>query len=221
MAGTLPRSRVFRMNLHTWWLFVTAVFLLSATPGPNMLHILGCSVRFGLRCSCTAMAGCLGAVILVLLASAAGLGAVLLASPALFDALRYAGVAYLVYLGVKAWRGHDVPIRVDDGQRPVARPSRAKLLRGGFLIGASNPKLLLFAGAFLPQFVDPGAPQVRQFAILVVTFAAAELFWYAVYALSGARLAVSLTRPGLKRLFDRATGAIFIGFGAMLLGTRP
>lgn len=209
-----------RMTLHTWWLFLTAVFLLSATPGPNMLHILGRSVRFGLRRTPVAMAGCLSAVVLVLTASAAGLSAVLVASPALFDALRYAGVAYLVLLGIRAWRGADAPIRVAGGGL-AEPPSWARLFRDGFLIGISNPKLLLFAGAFFPQFVDPAAPQTRQFAILVVTFAAAELFWYGVYALSGARLAASLTRPGLKRLFDRATGAVFLGFGAVLLGTRP
>jgi threonine/homoserine/homoserine lactone efflux protein len=207
------------MTLHTWWLFFTAVFLLSATPGPNMLHVLGRSVRFGLRGSLAAMSGCLLAVLLVLMASAAGLSAVLLASPTLFDALRYAGVAYLVYLGIRAWRGEDAPIRVGDAT--ATRPATARLVRDGFLIGASNPKLLLFAGAFFPQFVDAGRPQGPQFAILVATFAAVETFWYAVYASSGARLAATLTRPGLRRLFDRATGAIFLGFGAVLLGTRP
>jgi threonine/homoserine/homoserine lactone efflux protein len=208
------------MTLHTWWLFFTAVFLLSATPGPNMLHVLGRSVRFGLRGSLAAMAGCLSAVLLVLTASAAGLSAVLLASPALFEALRYAGVGYLVFLGLRAWRGEDAPIPVGAGTRP-ARPAIASLVRDGFLVGASNPKLLLFAAAFFPQFVDADGPQGLQFAILVATFAAVEMVWYGVYAVSGARLAATLTRPGLKRLFDRATGAIFLGFGAVLLGTRP
>lgn len=80
--------------------------------------------------------------------------------------------------------------------------------------------MLLFASAFLPQFVNPARPQGPQFAILVVTFASAELFWYGVYALGGRRLASALTRPALKRAFDRVTGAIFVGFGAMLLGAR-
>lgn len=97
------------MTLQTWWLFLGAVFVLSGTPGPNMLHILTRSLRVGLRRSLAAMAGCLSAVVLVLLASAAGLSAVLMASPVLFDILRYAGVAYLVVLGVRAWRGDDAP----------------------------------------------------------------------------------------------------------------
>lgn len=208
------------MTFQTWWLFLSAVFLLSGTPGPNMLHILARSVRVGLRRSVAAMAGCLSAVILVLVASAAGLSAVLLASPVLFDGLRYAGVAYLVILGIRAWRGHDGALEMPGAAGAPASVNLRRLYRDGLLIGLSNPKLLLFASAFLPQFVDPSRPQAPQFAILVVTFAGAELFWYGVYALGGRRLAASLTRPALRRAFDRITGGIFLGFGAMLLGTR-
>lgn len=184
-----------------------------------MLHIRTRSLRVGLRRSLAAMAGCLTAVVLVLLASAAGLSAVLMASPVLFDILRYAGVAYLVVLGVRAWRGDDAPVTASGGAGP-APFSSARLYRDGLLIGLSNPKLLVFASAFLPQFVDPARPQGPQFAVLVVTFAGAELFWYGVYALGGRRLASALTRPALKRAFDRITGAVFAGFGAMLLGAR-
>ncbi|MGU3361085.1 LysE family translocator [Methylobacterium sp. M6A4_1b] len=209
------------MTFQTWWLFLSAVFVLSGTPGPNMLHILARSVRVGLRRSLAAMAGCLSAVILVLIASAAGLSAVLQASPVLFDGLRYTGVAYLIVLGIRAWRGQDGALGMpgaEGAQAPVVGPAR--LYRDGLLIGLSNPKLLLFASAFLPQFVEPTRPQVPQFAILVVTFAGAELFWCAVYALGGRRLAASLSRPALRRAFDRITGGIFLGFGVMLLGTR-
>ncbi|KQT71443.1 amino acid transporter [Methylobacterium sp. Leaf465] len=208
------------MTLQTWWLFFGAVFLLSGTPGPNMLHILARSVRVGLRRSLAAMAGCLSAVVLVLVASAAGLSAVLLASPVLFDGLRYAGVAYLVGLGIRAWRGRDGALDVPGHTGSPAPVRLGRLYRDGLLIGLSNPKLLLFASAFLPQFVEPARPQAPQFAILIVTFAGAELFWYGVYALGGRRLAASLTRPALRRAFDRITGGIFLGFGAMLLGTR-
>ena len=207
------------MTLQTWCMFLGAVFVLSGTPGPNMLHILTRSLRVGLRRSLAAMAGCLTAVVLVLLASAAGLSAVLMASPVLFDVLRYAGVAYLVVLGVRAWCGDDAPVTASSGAGS-APFSSARLYRDGLLIGLSIPKLLVFASAFLPQFVDPARPQGPQFAVLVVTFAGAELFWYGVYALGGRRLASALTRPALKRAFDRITGAVFVGFGAMLLGAR-
>lgn len=208
------------MNLHTWWIFALTVFVLCGTPGPNMLHVMTRSVRVGFRRSIAAMAGCLTALVLALAISAAGLGAVLKASPMVFDALRYAGVAYLVYLGIKAWRGGDAPLDVGDAQAVVPSPRRI-LFRDGFIIGISNPKLLLFASAFLPQFVDLTRPQLPQFVILVATFAVMEMFWYAVYAAGGRGLAAYLAKPGLRKVFDRVVGTIFIGFGVALLRARP
>lgn len=207
------------MSLQNWWLFVVAVFLLSGTPGPNMLHVMTRSLRYGARASVAAMAGCLAAVVLALSASAAGLAALLMALPGAFEVLRWAGAAYLVYLGVKAWRDEATPLDVASGSVPRA-VTRAALFRGGFAIGISNPKLLLFAAAFLPQFVSRHAPQAPQFAILVVTFAVIECGWYAAYALGGRTMARYLTKPGLARAFNRGVGALFVFFGLGLVAAR-
>lgn len=208
------------MALHTWWLFVGAVFLLSGTPGPNMLHVMSRSVQLGLRRSVAAMAGCLAAVVAVLAASAAGLSTLLLAVPGAFTMLRYAGAAYLIYLGIKAWRAEVAPLDVGAG-KPVTPQSPAALFRGGAAIGISNPKLILFAAAFFPQFIDPTRAKPPQFVLLVATFAAVEAGWYAAYALGGRSLARCLTRPAIRRAFDRLTGTIFMGFGLALLRVRP
>ncbi|MET1028684.1 MAG: LysE family translocator [Dongiaceae bacterium] len=210
------------MSLHTWWLYLCAVFLLSAVPGPNMLHVLSRSVTVGLRGSLPAMAGCQVGLLAALSASAAGLSAVLIASPVLFDIIRYAGVAYLLYLGIRAWIGGDAPVNPQQpgNERSAGKLSALSLFRGGFLVGISNPKLLLFATAFLPQFVDQQAAKAPQFVILVATFGATDLCWYAVYGLGGQTLATFLTQPKPRRLFDRVTGGLFIGFGAALLGSR-
>ncbi|KAF1015825.1 MAG: Homoserine/homoserine lactone efflux protein [Stenotrophomonas maltophilia] len=211
------------MALHTWWLFTVTVFVLCGTPGPNMLHILSRSVGLGFRRSTAAMLGCLLALVLVLAASAAGLSALLLSSPVLFEVLRYLGVAYLAWLGIKAWRESRVPAAVAPGEPVLAasvdRPWR--VFRGGFFVGLSNPKLLLFAAAFLPQFVDPARSLAVQYSVLVGTFAACELFWYAVYALGGHKLRRALARPAMKTLFDRLTGSIFLALAVVLLRFRP
>lgn len=208
------------MTLHTWWLFFVAVFLLCGTPGPNMLHVMTRSVRFGLRRSLIAMLGCLAGLLALLVASATGLAALLIASPRLFDVLRYAGVAYLIWLGIKAWREREAPIDVGRDVLTAAL-SPLQMFRGGFLISISNPKALIFIAAFLPQFINRAELQAPQFAILVATFAVAEMFWYAVYGLGGQKLSRFLVRPGLGRAFNRLTGGIFIGFGLALLGSRP
>lgn len=179
------------MNLHTWWLFVATVFVVSAIPGPNMLLVMTHGARHGLRRSAWTMAGCLSALVLMLSVSAAGLGAVLEAWPAMFNTLRFAGAAYLIYLGVKAWRA-----RVDDEQpaadvetvsRQATPGSRGVLFRNGFLVAGSNPKAILFAAALLPQFINAAEPTLPQFGILVVTFAVIEVSWYLVYASFGTR----------------------------------
>ncbi len=185
-----------------------------------MLHILSRSVELGLRGTLAAMLGCGSAVVSVLTASAAGLTALLLALPGAFDVLRYIGMAYLVWLGVQAWRAEASPVDVGEGEIPLS-PSRWRVFRAGFTIGISNPKLLLFAAAFLPQFVNPKVAQAPQFAILVATFAVIEGFWYFAYALGGRSLARYLARPVVRRWFNRATGGIFVGFGLALLRVKP
>jgi threonine/homoserine/homoserine lactone efflux protein len=208
------------MTLQTWWLFVAAVFLLSGTPGPNMLHILSRSVDFGVRRTMVAMAGCLAGLVTILTASAAGLTALLLALPGAFEVLRWLGTAYLVWLGIKAWCADPTPLDVGDDVALDRRLTPGQLFRTGYAISISNPKALLFAAAFFPQFVSAAAPKPPQFAILVLTFAVIECFWYMVYALGGRGLARHLARPALKKWFNRLTGTIFIGFGLLLLRSK-
>ena len=210
------------MALHNWWLFVVAVFLLSATPGPNMLHVLSRSVELGYRRSVAAMAGCLAALLCLLAASVAGLSTLLHAMPGLFTILRYAGAAYLLYLGYRAWRAPVEVAAAVEGTHVLSAPHvpARTVFRTGFTISISNPKAILFAAAFLPQFIDAGRPQLPQFAILVATFAVIEGLWYNIYALGGRSIAASLTRAPVKRLFNRLTGSIFAGFGLALLANR-
>lgn len=205
------------MSLHVWWLYVTAVFLISATPGPNMLHVMTQSIHHGPRRAVATMAGLMSAILLCLIASALGLGALLKASPRLFDGLRYAGVAYLLWLGIKAWRA---PV----GEAGEVGATRARSLRAlygtGLLTGLSNPKLIIFAAALFPQFIDTDRPFAVQLAVLVISFVAIEFGWQCVYALGGVKLARWLAPANRQRLFNRGTGLMFIGFGGALLGAR-
>lgn len=205
------------MSLHAWWLYVTAVFLISATPGPNMLHVMSQSIIHGPRRALATMAGLMSAVLLCLTASALGLGALLKASPRLFDLLRYAGVAYLVWLGIKAWRAS--PDMRSETASSRLEPARA-LYGTGLLTGLSNPKLIIFAAALFPQFIDTARPFWTQLAILIASFAGIEGFWYGVYALGGMKLKRWLAPANRQRLFNRGTGLLFIGFGGALLGAR-
>ena len=201
-----------------------AVFFICGTPGPNMLHILTKSTQYGIRTSVMSMMGCLSAVILALMASAIGLGALLMASPRVFEILRYIGVVYLVYLGIMAWRAHE-----EETSEYTVQPEqktktllKQKLYRNGLLIGLSNPKLILFAAAFFPQFIDTQAAQAPQYIILIITFAFIECVWYCIYGFGGQQLMSYLSYPGRQKVFNRIVGTTFIGFGlALLKAVKP
>ena len=208
------------MSLHTWWLFIVMTFVVSATPGPNMLLVLSVSARSGLRAAMATMVGCMTALLAMMSISAAGLGALLQMFPAVFDALRLAGAAYLAYLGVKSWRS-PVQDTTEDAATPTpANVETGALFRQGLLVAASNPKAILFAVAFLPQFINPDNAQLPQFGILLATFAVIEISWYFVYAVSGKRLSAYLRKATVMRAFNRLTGGAFIGFAVLMSGVR-
>lgn len=209
------------MSIQTWWLFVMMTFVVSATPGPNMIMVMSHSARFGIRPALATMAGCMTALLAMMSLSAAGLGALLQAFPSVFDALRWAGAAYLAYLGFKSWRApvHGEALQAST-ESAVKSPGAGSLYRQGLFVAASNPKAILFAAAFFPQFIRPELPQVPQFAILLATFTVIEVGWYFVYAGSGHRLAAYLRRASVLKTFNRVTGGAFIGFAAVMAAGR-
>lgn len=215
------------MSLSTWWIFVTATFLISAAPGPNMLLIMNQSVRFGLRASIYSMAGCMTALMIMFTLSALGLGVVLQNAPAVFDALRWLGALYLAYLGYKVWTAPVTTTSIDeDGKIDVKNNSTLgnkyadynafSLYKTGFFTAGSNPKALLFAAAFLPQFIQASLPQAPQLLILLATFSVLEILWYFIYALGGLSMAQQLRKPNILRWFNRVTGGAFIGFAGLM-----
>jgi homoserine/homoserine lactone efflux protein len=204
----------------TWWLFVCVTGAIAATPGPNMLHIMSRSVQVGFARTAFAMAGCLTAVVVGVSLSSFGLGALLIASRALFDLLRYIGVAYLFWL---AWKSWSEPVEEATGVHPAqpsARVAAADLYRTALFTGLGNPKLIVFAAAFFPQFIHADAAWAPQFAILVTTFGAIEIACYCAYALGGRTLSRFLSSAARRRAFNRATGGLFAAFGVGLLAYR-
>jgi len=207
------------MAFHTWWLFVVTVFFISGSPGPNMLHVMTRSVELGLARSTLAMAGCFIAVVMLLSASALGLAALLAALPGAFTVLRVLGAGYLLWLGYKSWTAKDAAVDLVDGQR-APTISNWRIFRTAFTVGISNPKALLFAAAFLPQFIDSTKPEMPQLVVMILTFGVIEISWFFVYALGGRSIASALTRPALRTLFNSITGGVFVAFGLAMLGSR-
>ena len=203
------------MALHLWLLYVVASIGLSLTPGPNSLLALTHGARYGhARTLFTIAGGALGFILLIAL-SMLGIGTLLRASTQALTALKWIGGAYLIWLGVQLWRAPALHLT------PVAdAPARAgsAMFRQGFLSAVSNPKALLFYGAFLPQFIDPTRGLFGQFVVMALTFALIE----SVFEYLLARLA-HVIRPRLERAgrrFNRVCGGLFALMGAALPMTR-
>ena len=208
------------MTLQSWWLFVCANFLISAMPGPNMLHVMNQGMRQGVGRAIFTMAGCMTGLFALFGLSAMGMSALLSALPQLFTAIKIAGALYLVWVGIKAWRDDSAVIDIGSGEIAIGRKTAAELFRAGFLISISNPKALIFAAAFFPQFVMPDLPKAPQFAILLATFVVIEMSWYMTYATGGRTLARFLREAHWQQRFNRASGAMFMLFGVSLLAWR-
>lgn len=209
------------MTLQTFWLYLGAVVLISATPGPNVLYVTTRSIRFGFGSAMIGMGGCLLALAAILTASAAGVSAFMLAVPTAFEALKYAGAAYLIWLGIQAWRAPvaDLAPAPEPSRRETA--SRWSHFRGGFLVGISNPKLLVFAAAFFPQFISTESQWAPQFLLLVATFLAIEASAYVFVGLGARGLARYLVQGVWQQRLNRVSGLVFAGFGCALLRYRP
>ena len=205
------------MPIETWLLYVVAVFVLTVTPGPSVLMCVTNGVNYGAKRTLFSALGSVTAVVAIMACSAIGLGAALAASEYAFTVIKWCGVAYLLYIGVTTLRSTDSNFEFSsEGTKQTAEVSRVSLYVKGLLVGASNPKALLFFTAFFPQFINPAAPQLPQFLILGITFVCFELFWLMFYATFAARVAPWLRVKGRARAFNRASGAMFIGASALL-----
>ena len=202
------------MPLDLYAAFVLATVVLIALPGPNVALIVANSVAHGRGYGLLTVAGTTAAMVPQLVLTVAGMTGALTLLSHVFEWVRWAGVAYLVYLGIQALRAPAVDLtRV----RPEPKRSRDILLRG-FLVSLTNPKTLLFYGAFLPQFVDPHAALLPQLVLLSVTFVVLAAGLDSCWALAAGRLRQVLAMRG--RLRNRLTGGFYLAAALGLASAR-
>lgn len=194
------------MDLGPWLAFVAAATAMLLIPGPTILLVIGQSLGGGARNALPLAAGVALGDLTAMTLSLAGMGALLAASATAFAALKWAGAAYLVYLGVKLWRA---PVTAEAAPPLPAR----RAMREAYVVTALNPKGIVFFVAFVPQFLDPSRPFLPQAAILVATFVTMAALNAAAYALLAARLSGAVRRPGLRRAMNRMGGAVLFGAG--------
>lgn len=195
-------------GLYLGFVFATAVLMLI--PGPNVALIVANSVAHGTRFGLLTVAGTATAMLPQLLLTALGMAALLGALGAWMEWLRWAGVLYLVVIGVRQWRA----LPLDLARIPPLPRAGWRIYLRGLLVSLTNPKTLVFYGAFFPQFVAADRPAAPQLAVLGATFLLVALALDSLWALLAGRARPLLARRG--RLRNRLAGGALIGAGVGL-----
>jgi RhtB (resistance to homoserine/threonine) family protein len=208
-------------------LFVFAGLLLNLTPGPDVLYIVSNALRAGARAGVIAGLGITAGCFVHVFAAAVGVSALLAASATAFTVLKWAGAAYLLWVGVRllrsrptgeSWGSRSSPPAYEAEQAPLGLPA---VFRGGFLTNVLNPKVAIFFLAFVPQFIAPGTEhKALAFVLLGTLFNVNSIAVNSGWALAAAWMARhGAVQRGMHWL-DRAAGAMFIAFGLKLALTE-
>jgi homoserine/homoserine lactone efflux protein len=206
------------MSVNSWLWFSGTEALLCLTPGPAVLFVLSHGLARGGRASLWANAGILAGNAFYFLLSALGLGTILLASHEAFTIIKYAGAAYLIYLGARTCLGAGLALPAADATASAADDWQT--LTRGFALQAANPKALVFFAALLPQFIDANRAVAPQVAILGVTSVIIEFVVLAAYGYLSARAATVAHEPKFVTVTNRVSGGMLMAAGAgIALGT--
>ncbi|WP_270887471.1 LysE family transporter [Pedococcus sp. 5OH_020] len=202
------------MSWSLWFTLLAAAVLISLTPGAGAINTMTNSIGSGWARSIWGILGQQVALLVHIAVVAAGVGVLVAQSRLLFNAIRYAGAAYLVLLGVRQLRARPEPV---DEETPVSRVSHWAMFRQGVLVNLTNPKAIVFFLAFTPQFIRTDRPILTQYAVLATTVVVVDVvvMWF-VFAIAARGLRrLTGSQAGQRRL-NRIFGGLFVGVGLLL-----
>jgi threonine/homoserine/homoserine lactone efflux protein len=233
------------MSWHLFAVFFASTFLISATPGPNMLLAFQYGMNYGVKRTLWTLAGLSLGLFILLLSTLLGLDVISRQSPWLLTVIKAVGAVYLIYLGISSWRDAGGSLMKDaremseevaidylvyeegtaDTPKPRSlssaavtfSPSNMTLFRTGVWVSLSNPKAILFFAAFFPKFINFSAPLWPQYILLTIGLFFSETIWQIVYTLGGKKLASWLDVGSRLAWLNRGCGVIFIVIAAALL----
>jgi homoserine/homoserine lactone efflux protein len=205
------------MDLSVWITYFIATVILSVSPGPGVFSSISSGLHHGLRLGLWNGVGMQAANMILVAIVSLGLGAILLASETLFTAVKWLGVAYLVYLGIATWRSR--PRGFEDDRDDRARTAREVFARG-FFVNITNPKGIIFFAAILPQFIDVTRAQLPQYAVLAATTFVVDLAVMIGYTALAAKVLRVMKNPAHLRWVNRGLGGAFVAAGVALASFR-
>ncbi len=204
------------MTIQSWLMYIMLVVIATSTPGPAVLFIVTNSTLHGYRKSMFAALGnivglfCLGVI------AVTGLGSILNTSEIIFNIIKYAGAAYLIYLGFKLIFQKSIDFSTIQNQIISAEIASPKIFVQALGIALSNPKAIVFLTALFPQFINTREALIPQFSILIAILMFFSFSFLMGYALLAHKAKIWITQPNRIKTFNRTSGSIFIGFGLLL-----
>ena len=202
--------------------FALASLVLAATPGPGVLYIVTRTLAQGRRAGLASVAGVAAGNLGNAMGASLGLAALLALSSLAFSVVKFAGAAYLMWLGIQALRAGSVAAAAAASPTHFDAPQHGRIMRDGFLVALLNPKTALFFAAFLPQFIDPARSAVLQSALFGAAFVAIAACTDTVYVLAAGAAAPALGTLGRARALGRyATALVYFGLGLLTALTDP
>lgn len=210
------------INLNLYWIFLLAAVPTILSPGPGVLMSLTNSMRFGLKSAQPGILGVSVGTLVVGFVSVTGLGVVIAASETLYDAVRLAGIGFLIYLGYKKFKAKPFAIRLahlekSHGAADVEKSGAGKLFLEGVLLQLTNPALIIFYLSLFPQCIDRSLSYWPQVTMLTVNYAVMVWLIHSTYGWLGAMAAESLLKPSAAVWVNRVAGAAYWLLGASFL----
>ena len=208
------------LGIHHYWFFIATAVVLVMTPGQDTFFILGRSLSGGRASGVAAVLGNTAGGVIHTIAAALGLSALLATSPYAFMAVKFAGAAYLVYIGIRALVSRSNGLTGSDAA--VGDDGRWSAFRQGIVTNLLNPKVVLFFLALMPQFIEASSThKVAAFLALGLSFVTLGVVWCLVLVIAAAKLrAAFLRRPSMASVLNKVAGAMFIGLGLKLATAR-
>ena len=203
------------MEFHVYIAFVLATTVMIALPGPSVLLAIAHSISFGSRPALATVAGATAGVAVQLVIAVIGLASLLNVVAEAFEWIRWAGAAYLIYLGIKQWRSASQPPMVG-----TTEVSKRSLFIQGLIVTIPNPKSLVFIAAFLPQFIDTSRALAPQFALIIPTFLLIGFVVTALWAVAAGSARVFLKSRRAFKITTRFTGGMMVLAGMGLAFAR-
>lgn len=198
------------MSIEVWISFVFASLILCFSPGPTVFLVMGQSLNHGKKSVVPLVTGVLSGDLVAMSLSFAGLGVLLATSAMLFNVFKLVAAAYLFYIGIKAWT-----TKINDEKCKTMSTKKGKIFKDAFLVTAFNPKGIIFFSAFFPLFIDPKKEIAPQMTIIAISFLLVSVASTTLYSTFSGYLGSKAKSPKFQSTFNKATGTMLMGAGAV------